>query len=72
MSEDSNLEALRADIRGWLAANAPHGWREAYAKMSHAEFAEAQRAWFKALVEGGWAIPHWPAEWPGGGRSLAE
>ena len=40
--------------------------------MSHAEFAEAQRAWFGKLVEGGWAIPHWPAEWPGGGRSLAE
>ncbi len=72
MTDDAHLEALRADIRGWLAANAPHGWREAYQGMSHAEFAEAQRAWFRKLVEGGWAIPHWPKEWPGGGRSLAE
>ncbi len=31
-----------------------------------------QRAWFSKLVEAGYAIPHWPAEWPGGGRSLAE
>jgi alkylation response protein AidB-like acyl-CoA dehydrogenase len=31
-----------------------------------------QRAWFAMLVEGGYAIPHWPAQWPGGGRSLAE
>jgi alkylation response protein AidB-like acyl-CoA dehydrogenase len=72
MGESAELKALRADIRAWLSANAPHGWREAYAKMSHAEFAQAQRDWFGKLVEGGWAIPHWPAEWPGGGRSLAE
>jgi alkylation response protein AidB-like acyl-CoA dehydrogenase len=72
MSEETQLEKLRAEVRAWLAANAPHGWREAYKQMSHAEFAEAQRAWFLKLVEGGWAIPHWPAEWPGGGRSLAE
>ena len=52
---------LRAEIRAWLAANAPKGWREAYQHMSHAEFAEAQRDWFKTLVKGGWAIPHWPA-----------
>lgn len=72
MSDDSHLQELRTEVRAWLAANAPHGWREAYAGMTHAEFAEAQRAWFLKLVEGGWAIPHWPAEWPGGGRSLAE
>ena len=24
------------------------------------------------LVEAGYAVPHWPAQWPGGGRSLAE
>jgi alkylation response protein AidB-like acyl-CoA dehydrogenase len=40
--------------------------------MSHEQFAQAQRDWFLTLVEGGYAIPHWPAEWPGGGRSLAE
>ncbi len=72
MTEDTHLEAFRAEVRAWLAANAPHGWREAYAAMSHAEFAQAQRAWFLKLVEGGYAVPHWPKQWPGGGRSLAE
>lgn len=64
------LEALRRDIRDWLAANAPKGWREAC--TDHAAFLETQRSWFAKLVEGGYAIPHWPANWPGGGRSLAE
>jgi len=72
MSDDTHLHALRTGVRSWLDANAPKGWREAYASMSHAEFAQAQRDWFQALVKGGYAIPHWPKEWPGGGRSLAE
>ena len=71
MTDDPCLEMLRAEVRDWLAAHAPKGWREAYQQMSHAEFAQAQRDWFQALVKGGFAIPHWPAEWPGGGRSLA-
>lgn len=63
------LETLRNEVRGWLAANAPADWRDA---DSHEAFAAAQRAWFLKLVEAGYAVPHWPAEWPGGGRSLAE
>lgn len=69
MASDTHLESLRAEVRNWLAANAPKNWREA---STHEEFSKSQRAWFLKLVEGGYAIPHWPAEWPGGGRSLAE
>lgn len=72
MSDATDLETLRAEVRGWLANNAPKGWRIAYKQMSHAEFAQAQRDWFNTLVKGGYAVPHWPAQWPGGGRSLAE
>ena len=72
MTEESPLTALRTEVRDWLDANAPKGWREAYAGMTHAQFAQAQRDWFQTLVKSGYAIPHWPAEWPGGGRSLAE
>ncbi len=72
MSEDTHLEELRGQVRDWLEANAPKGWREAYETMTHAQFAQAQRDWFAALVKGGYAVPHWPAQWPGGGRSLAE
>ena len=72
MSDDTRLEAFRAEVRSWLDANAPHGWRERYMAGSHEDFAREQKQWFLKLVEGGYAVPHWPAEWPGGGRSLAE
>ena len=70
MDEPAPLDDLRREVRAWLAANAPHGWREA--EQTHAQFAASQREWFLKLVEGGYAIPHWPKQWPGGGRSLAE
>ncbi|MEO7247594.1 MAG: acyl-CoA dehydrogenase family protein [Novosphingobium sp.] len=69
MTDLNDLDALRQQVRAWLAANTPRGWR---AIAEHAKFAESQRQWFKALVGAGYAIPHWPKEWPGGGRSLAE
>lgn len=68
----SSSDTLRHELRDWLTYNAPRNWREAYATMSHAQFAEAQRDWFLTLVAGGYAVPHWPKEWPGGGRSLAD
>ena len=64
------LEILRHDIRAWLEANAPKDWRAAC--TTHEAFLETQRSWFAKLVEGGYAVPHWPAEWPGGGQGLAE
>ncbi|MBB5686710.1 acyl-CoA dehydrogenase family protein [Sphingobium boeckii] len=64
------LETLRQDVRRWLAAHAPQGWRE-YCTSNEA-FLDLQRRWFATLAGGGYAVPHWPAEWPGGGRSLAE
>jgi alkylation response protein AidB-like acyl-CoA dehydrogenase len=70
MDNGSDLDALRADVRSWLDANAPQGWREQSTDTD--AFARIQREWFAKLVDGGYAVPHWPAEWPGGGRSLAE
>ncbi len=67
----SDLDKLRSELRQWLADNAPADWRAA-SSISHAAFAQSQRDWFATLIEAGYAIPHWPAEWPGGGRSLAE
>ena len=64
------LEALRSEVRDWLSANAPKAWREAC--TSHEGFLATQRDWFAKLAEAGYAAPHWPAGWPGGGRSLAE
>ncbi|HEX7856365.1 MAG TPA: acyl-CoA dehydrogenase family protein [Sphingobium sp.] len=72
MIVSTDLEKLREDVKIWLGDNAPHDWRDAYKTLSHSGFADAQRAWFLKLVDGGYAVPHWPEEWPGGGRSLAE
>jgi alkylation response protein AidB-like acyl-CoA dehydrogenase len=72
MTDDTHLLTLRAEVRAWLDANAPKTWREDYMRGTHEQFAQMQRDWFQTLVKGGYAIPHWPAEWPGGGRSLAE
>ena len=66
MNED--LETLRTVLREWLAVNAPRDWRDA---ASHQAFVAGQRAWFTKLAGAGYAIPHWPAEWQGGGRSLS-
>ncbi|ASR52235.1 acyl-CoA dehydrogenase family protein [Blastomonas fulva] len=63
------LETLRENVRTWLAGNAPKDWREA---ATHEAFVTGQRQWFGKLVAAGYAIPHWPAGWQGGGRSLAE
>ena len=72
MESDSNIEALRAQVRSWLARNVPAGWRAAMTGSEQDVFVRAQREWFTKLVEAGYATPHWPQGWPGGGRSLAE
>ncbi|MFT4027869.1 MAG: acyl-CoA dehydrogenase family protein [Novosphingobium sp.] len=69
-SEQTDLDRLRQEVRAWLDANKPRDWRAL--SRTQEDFVKTQRDWFQALVKGGYAIPHWPAKWPGGGRSLAE
>lgn len=72
MSDNGDPEALRAEVRAWLQANVPKGWRAAMTNAPQEAFVEAQRSWFSKLAAAGYATPHWPPGWPGGGRSLAE
>jgi alkylation response protein AidB-like acyl-CoA dehydrogenase len=67
-----NTASLRADVRKWLAENVPADWRERQAGDNIESFVASQREWLARLVPSGYATPHWPAEWPGGGRPLAE
>ena len=64
------LETLRHDVRAWLEAEAPKDWRTTC--QTHEGFLATQRGWFAKLAAGGYAVPHWPEQWPGGGRGLAE
>lgn len=68
---DSNA-AFRREVREWLEENTPAKWRDAMTGCDQDEFVAAQQSWFCKLVDAGYATPHWPATWPGGGRSLAE
>ncbi|MDB5724093.1 MAG: acyl-CoA dehydrogenase [Novosphingobium sp.] len=70
MSEQTDLDQLRSEVSAWLEANKPKDWRAQ--SRTQEDFVATQRDWFGKLVEAGYAIPHWPAEWPGGGRTLAE
>ena len=70
MDSEAHLEALRKEFRTWLDINAPDGWRRACTRQE--AFVDTQRDWYKKLVAAGYATPHWPEGWPGGGRSLAE
>lgn len=72
IANDGKIDALRAELRGWLAQNIPTGWRARQAGDNIEGFIASQRDWLSRLVAGGYATPHWSAEWPGGGRSLAE
>ena len=71
VAEDS-AEILRQQVRAWLQANVPVGWRQAMTNSEQAAFVRLQREWFGKLSAAGYATPHWPSEWPGGGRSLAD
>lgn len=68
----NDLEKFRQEVRAWLQANVPADWRYAMTGTDQEAFVRLQREWFKKLVEAGYATPHWPKEWHGGGRSLAE
>jgi alkylation response protein AidB-like acyl-CoA dehydrogenase len=70
VSDQTDLEQLRSEVRAWLDANKPQAWREQ--SRTQEDFVKTQRDWFGKLVQAGYAIPHWPAKWPGGGRTLAE
>ncbi len=72
MTNLENTDSLRSEVRAWLEKNVPAGWREAMTGVEQEKFVDAQRDWFHKLSEAGYATPHWPEGWPGGGRSLAE
>ena len=65
------LESLRREVRAWLDQHTPRDWRTAMTNAEQDTFVALQKQWFNKLVEAGYATPHWPEGWPGGGRSLA-
>lgn len=66
-------EALRDEVRAWLAAN----WKglpkpEPGPGGAGWTVSPEHKAWLAKVVEGRWAAPRWPAEWFGRGLSNAQ
>ncbi|MFT5034068.1 MAG: alkylation response protein AidB-like acyl-CoA dehydrogenase, partial [Bacteroidia bacterium] len=68
----TDTDQLRQDVRAWLSQARPQNWRPAMTDVDQESFVALQQQWFAKLVEAGYATPHWPEGWPGGGRSLAQ
>lgn len=72
MNTGDNSDQLRQEVRAWLQENVPAGWRDAMTNVGQEAFVALQKAWFEKLVKAGYATPHWPEGWHGGGRSLSD
>jgi len=64
----SGDDALRAELRAWLAEHPP----PAIAVAGSEAEAETLRAWQRTLHAGGWVGVHWPVEHGGRGASPAQ
>ena len=75
----TDLEGFRRETRDWLEKNCPPEMRRPMLVESdtfwggrNATFqSEAQRVWFERMRDRKWIVPHWPAEYGGGGLDPA-
>ena len=65
-------EAFRAELRAWLAANLPPGWKGHGEFTTLADEVAFLREWQRRLHEGRWVGIHWPPEYGGRGASVVE
>jgi len=74
-----DLQAFRAETRGWLEANCPLSMRTPVADDEvvwggrQARFKNPDsKLWLERMAERGWTVPTWPKDYGGGGLSPAE
>jgi hypothetical protein len=60
LSYDADVEAFRADLVGWLEANAPSPDQMSEAKRSSGHLPDWARRWQRTLFDAGWLVPGWP------------
>jgi len=64
---------FRDELRAWLDANVPQGWREHHAALATLQERFAfVRAWQKKVYDAGWAGVAWPKEYGGRGAPVIE
>jgi len=69
LTESSELLGFRTEVRGWLAANAPH---ERLPSLDTDTGFAAHRVWERQLFDAGLAVVTWPIEYGGRGLGLLE
>jgi acyl-CoA dehydrogenase len=76
----SDLEQFRQETRAWLEANCPvsmrtpvKGFDDFYSGGRKPEIEHPdQKVWCDRMAARGWTVPHWPAEYGGGGLDKAQ
>jgi alkylation response protein AidB-like acyl-CoA dehydrogenase len=73
MADATTDDALREDVRAWLAAN----WKGLPKPKPGAggagwTISDEHKAWLAQVVDARWAVPRWPAEWFGRGLPDAQ
>jgi alkylation response protein AidB-like acyl-CoA dehydrogenase len=74
-----SLDSFREETRGWLEENCPESMRTPMVadeapnpgRRAHSKNPDT-KVWMERMAERGWTVPHWPAEYGGGGLSLPE
>jgi acyl-CoA dehydrogenase len=69
-----HVEQLRESVRNWLADNLPDEFRRTAANPDYLPRDSHERAvaFCRMLHAQGWFVPHWPAEYEGGGLGVVE
>jgi alkylation response protein AidB-like acyl-CoA dehydrogenase len=70
LPDTPELADARTRIRSWCEAHVPEDWEHRLAGATPEEFVAFHCDWVRTLRDGGYLVPHWPAE--RGGRPLAE
>ncbi len=72
---DTDLEAFRAEARGWLEKNFPPSLKGRAGMMMGEDGPDASAdfaRWKKAMGEKGWGTPTWPKQYGAGGLTTAQ
>ena len=72
IAELEELEEFRQEVRGWCGEHVPADWVRRMTGVSVEESLDFQRAWLAEQRAGGFAAPHWSAEWTGRGFTLEQ
>jgi len=77
----TDLKTFRAETRAWLEANYPESLRQPVKNQEKEVYWGGRnpyfhtpdiKLWFDRMYEKGWAVPHWPTEYGGGGLNKQE